>query len=199
LEKTYAVSLLVEDKAGRRRMVSSQISVGDTTIADVTVDDFDADLFGRWEGEHPSIVLGNNRRTPDIFTGPGIHRDVVMKGKKIAARAKFVPNLPRAGRYEICLGFRPAKDQATNVPIVIHTAEGVKRVTLNERTSDTPFPFVPLGEFKFAAGEHSYLKPMAISRLTVCDGCGSENRTCVRPIGLARSEPSSHSPRVQRP
>jgi hypothetical protein len=158
LEKTYAVSLLVEDKAGRRRMVSSQISVGDATIADVTVDDFDADLFGRWEGEHPSIVLGNNRRTPDIFTGPGIHRDVVMKGKKIAARAKFVPNLPRAGRYEICLGFRPAKDQATNVPIVIHTAEGVKRVTLNERTSDTPFPFVPLGEFKFAAGEHSYLE-----------------------------------------
>lgn len=38
------------------------------------------------------------------------------------------------------------------MPLVIRCAEGVKRVTVDERKETTPFNFTPVGEFKFHAG-----------------------------------------------
>lgn len=158
LDKVYSVSLLVQDKEGRRRLVSAELPVGLAIASDVTMDDFDADLFGRWEGTYPKMILGSGVRTPDIFIGPGIHTDTVRNDKRVAARARFQANLPRAGRYQVCLAFRPAKNQATSVPVVIQHAGGKARLTANQRAEMTPFPFVPLGEFHFKAGDGGFVE-----------------------------------------
>ena len=158
LDKTYSVSLLAIDGAGRRRLVTAEVPVGAAAARDVTVDDFDAELFGRWDGTFPELIAGLPLRSSDIFLGPGIQRDVTRAGKKAPARARFQPDLPRAGRYEVCLGFRPAKNQATNVPVTIRHADGTAKLTVDERTERTPFAFVSLGAFRCKAGESGFVE-----------------------------------------
>jgi hypothetical protein len=158
LDKVYPVSLLVEDSAGLRRIVRAELPVGLATEHDVTMDEFDADLFGRWDGAYPEIVLASGVRVPDVFYGPGVNFDSVRNGKKVAARARFQPTIPRTGRYEVCLGFRAVRKQATNVPITIRHAGGSAKQKVDQRKEATPFPFVSLGEFKFRAGDSGFVE-----------------------------------------
>ena len=158
LEKTYTVSALITDATGRRRLLTTELPVGTAVARDVTVDDFDAEDFGRWDGTFPDYIPGLPLRYSDIFLGPGIHRDVTRKGTKSPARIRFQPTLPRAGKYQICLGFRPAKNQATNVPVTIRHASGTAKLTVNERDETTPFNFTPVGEFTFKAGDSGFVE-----------------------------------------
>lgn len=158
LEKIYNVSLLVEDAAGRRRLVGAEVPVGRAIGRDITLDDFEADLFGAWNGTHPDLIRKAGERLPDVFYGPGIHRDVVRKGKVSAARARFQPTFAKEGRYLVCLGFRAARDQATNTPLTIRHAAGTKKLTVDQRKETTPFNLVPLGEFRFRAGDAGFVE-----------------------------------------
>mgnify|MGYP003606728260 CR=1 FL=1 len=158
LDKRYSVSLIVEDQKGRRRMVSAEVPVGAAQGQDVTMDDFDADLFGNWQGCYPEIVRPDRTRMPDVFLGPGMQRDSVRRGQVSPARARFQPALPREGRYQICLCFRPANNYATSVPVTIRHAEGTAKVTVDQRKETTPFPFVALGEFRFKAGDAGFVE-----------------------------------------
>ena len=76
----------------------------------------------------------------------------------MVARVRFQPKLPLAGRYQVCLGFRPGKRQATNVPVLIKHAGGNARQTVDERNEVTPFAFVPVGEFRFRAGDAGFVE-----------------------------------------
>ena len=158
LEKIYTVSALVTDGTGRKRLLTAEVPVGTAAARDVTMDDFDADLAGRWDGTFPEYIPGLPLRYSDIFTGPGIHRDVARKGQKSPARARFQPSLPRAGKFQVCIGFRPAKNQATNVPVTIRHAGGTAKLTVNEREETTPFNFTPVGEFSFKAGDSGFVE-----------------------------------------
>jgi len=158
LDKTYQVSLLVEDEAGRRRLVSAEVPVGTAANRDVTIDDYDYEAVytGSWDGDWPKLDL--KARTPDVFVGPATHFDTARKDDPRNAKARFQPNLPKAGRYLVCIGYRPSPRQATNVPVtIVHGGETTKK-TLNEKVSDTPFPWTPLGEFHFPAGDKSYVE-----------------------------------------
>jgi hypothetical protein len=157
LDKTYSVSLLVTDAAGRRRLVTAEVPVGTAAARDVTLDDMDAELSGRWNGTIPDYLLTKPLRYSDVFTGPGIHRDVVRLGQVAPARARFQPTIPQTGRYQLCLGFRPAKSQATNVPLTVRHAEGTAKLTVDQRTERPPFNFVSVGEFKFNAGSGGFV------------------------------------------
>ena len=152
LEKVHTISLLVTDEAGRKRLLSAEVPVGSTEARDITVDEFDAEMSGRWNGTLPDYVVAKPLRYSDVFTGPGTHRDVVTKGKVGPVRIHFQPTLPRTGRYQVCIGFRPSKAQATNTPITIKHAAGTAKLALDQRTETTPFAFVPVGEFSFKAG-----------------------------------------------
>jgi len=158
MEKVHTVSAVVEDQVGRRRLLTASVPVGAALLRDVTMDDFDAALFGRWDGTFPDYLPGPSLRYSDIFLGPGIQRDVIRNGRKAPARARFQPTLPATGRYEVCLGCRPSKRQATNVPITIRGAEGAKKLTADERTETTPLNFVSLGEFRFKAGDSGFVE-----------------------------------------
>ena len=149
--RSTRVSAVLTDSAGRRRLLSLAVPVGAAVARDVTVDDFDAELAGRWDGTIPDYLPGLPLRYSDVFLGPGIHKDTARQGMKAPARALFKPALA-AGRYQVCLGFRPTRGGATNVPVTIRHAGGVTKVTVNEREVAGSFNFHPLGEFTFAAG-----------------------------------------------
>jgi len=157
LEKVHTISLLITDEAGRKRLLTAEVPVGSTEARDITMDEFDAEMSGRWNGTLPDYVITKPLRFSDVFTGSGTHRDVVTKGKVGPVRIHFQPTLPRTGRYQVCIGFRPSKAQATNTPITIKHATGTAKLTLDQRTETTPFNFVPIGEFTFKAGVSSFV------------------------------------------
>ena len=157
-EKVYTVSLLVTDKVGRKRLLTTEIPVGAADARDVTMDDFEADEFGRWDGAYPDNVTGPPLLFSDVFLGPGIHRDVVRNGKKAPARLRFQPTIPRTGRYQLCLGFLPSKTNATNVPVLVKHAGGNTKLKVDERKSGTEFIFSPIGEFTFKAGDTGFVE-----------------------------------------
>ena len=157
IDKTHTVSLLAEDEAGRRRLVSAVVPPGGKGF-DVTMDEFDADLPGKWKGAYPEIPLAGGKRTPDVFYGAGSQQDVVVQGQKAPARARFTASVAVSGRYRVCVGFRPAKVQATNVPVTIRHLGGTTRVRLNQRDGESPFPWTAVGDFAFAAGEKAELE-----------------------------------------
>jgi hypothetical protein len=157
-EKVYSISLLVVDAKGRRRLLTAELPVGSAVARDVTMDDFDAELSGRWEGSKPDYLPGLPLRYSDVYFGPGIQRDARSKGKVGAVRARFQPVLERTGRYRVCLGFRPSKAQATNTPVLVKHARGNTKVVVDQRQESTPFNWVPLGEFAFKAGDSGFVE-----------------------------------------
>jgi hypothetical protein len=200
LEKVHTVCLLATDAVGRRRLVTAEVPVGTASAHDVTVDDFDAELTGRWDGTLPDYLVTKPLRYSDIFTGPGIHRDVIRQGQVLPARARFQPEIPHAGRYQVCLGFRPSKSQATNVPVTIGHAGGTAKLTVNQRHEATPFNFVPIGEFAFAAGDAGFVEVTnagANGRVAM-DGVrwvwlGSVETPSSRPAKVTTIEPGSNA------
>lgn len=157
-DKVYAVSLLVADENGRRRLLTAEVPVGTAAARDVTVDDFDATLAGRWNGTQPDNLRELPVRYADVHLGPGIHRDVLTKGKVSPARARFQPTIEQAGRYLVCLGFRPSKGQATNTPVLVKHAGGNTKVTVDQRRETTPFNWTPIGEYRFRAGDGGFVE-----------------------------------------
>lgn len=147
--KIHTVSLLVEDEDGRRRLVSTEVPVAKPEHTDVTMDEFDAELTGAWKGAYPLMIRRPGERLPDVFIGPGSHRDTVRRGEKAAVAAEFSTTLKKAGRYRVCLAFRPAKDQSTVTPVMISHVDGKIELKIDQQKETTPFPFVSLGEFRF--------------------------------------------------
>jgi hypothetical protein len=158
LDKVYSVSLLAEDAKGRRRLASARVPVGAALAEDVTLDDFDADLFGNWQGCYPEVIRPGHTRAPDVFVGPGMQRDAARAGKVPPARARFQPALPRGGRYRVCVCFRPAPGQTTKAPVTVRHAAGVAKLDVNQREEATPFPFVAAGDYRFKAGDEGYVE-----------------------------------------
>jgi hypothetical protein len=141
------VSLVAEDSAGRRVLATAPIPVGRVLDRDVTMDDMEAELSGRWA---PYV--------PDVYTGPFAYRDVVLRGKTMPARARFHPDVPRTGRYEVCLGFRTAAGQSRAVAVRIRHASGLARLKVDQRTGESPFPFVALGAYRFSSAQESWVE-----------------------------------------
>jgi PKD repeat protein len=138
---TYGVGLLLADEKGQRSEAAYRpVTVGAGGPADVVVDDYQATCAGHWmaSASVPGAVGLSYR-----------HDRNVNKGMQ---QARFRPNLPTAGRWLVCVSYAPHSNRASNVPYTIFHRGGETVVTLDQRTKDTPFPFVPLGEFEFAAG-----------------------------------------------
>ena len=157
-EKRYSVGVLVEDQQHRRYLAHAEVPVGRALGRDVTMDDFDADLFGDWMATYPERRCPDGTRVPDVFVGPGMQRDGVRNGRIRAVRARFQPELPQAGRYQVCLCFRPSPAQATRVPVTIRHAGGVTKVDVDQRTETTPFPFYVVGDYAFKQGDSGFVE-----------------------------------------
>jgi hypothetical protein len=69
------------------------------------------------------------------------------------SRAEFTTTLPKSGRYRVAVAYATVGNRATNTPVQIAHADGTATVTVNQRKKDSPFAFVPVGDYRFKAGE----------------------------------------------
>ena len=107
----------------------------------IVLDDVNAKLVGKWK---------HSVHTPPFVGASYIHDMKEAKGKKSAT---FVPNFPRAGRYQVRISHNSNVRRANGVPITIRHADGETVVKVNE---GEPAPirklFRPLGTFRFKQG-----------------------------------------------
>jgi FAD dependent oxidoreductase len=117
-----------------------------TKLAGIVVDDAQATKTGEWK---TSTALGP-------FVGAGyLHDDDAEKGRR---RARFVPKLPRAGRYEVRLFATPNANRASNTPVVIHAADGERTVRVDQRQATPDGSPRALGVFTFDAGDSGWVE-----------------------------------------
>jgi hypothetical protein len=111
-----------------------------TKLVGVVVDNAQATLTGKWK---PSTSV------PPFVDAGYIHDDNTAKGER---QVRFATKLPKAGEYEVRLSYCAGGSRATNVPVEIHFAGGMKTVTVNQRKSPPGgAPFLSLGKFRFEA------------------------------------------------
>jgi hypothetical protein len=67
--------------------------------------------------------------------------------------ARFVPNLPKAGKYEVRFAYSADENRASKVLVQVNTAEGPLTLLVNEKKEQGPHaPFVSLGVFSLPEG-----------------------------------------------
>jgi hypothetical protein len=115
--------------------------IDSSRLAGVVVDNLAAEVHGAWkESNYSTNFVDRNY----------LHDGDSEKGRK---SARFVPNLPRDGIYEVMVSYTPRANRATNVPVTISGKAGPKTVYVNQTLSPTVDKvFTPVGKFAFAAG-----------------------------------------------
>ena len=118
-----------------------------SNLPGIVVDDLDAERrgFDRGSSAHP------------VYVDAGYHHD--NNANKGGETARFVPDLPAAGRYQVRIAYPHNANRATNVPVVIRHADGETRLTLNQRRKPALDDlFEPVGEFRFEAGRRGQVE-----------------------------------------
>ncbi|MDO4569735.1 MAG: FAD-dependent oxidoreductase [Planctomycetia bacterium] len=108
----------------------------------IICDETEATLEGEW--------ISASFSTPRVGNAY-IHNDATGAGKK---SVRYELPIQKAGTYEVRISYSPHENRATNVPIEIHAKDGVKVVTLNQKTRpNADGLFATLGTFEFAPGK----------------------------------------------
>ncbi|MFA6560887.1 MAG: FAD-dependent oxidoreductase [Verrucomicrobiia bacterium] len=124
----------------------SAVALDASKLAGIVVDDTQAVITGEWAGG----------ASAGPFVGDGyIHDGNEDKGQK---RVRYTPKLLKAGRYEVRIIHSPLANRATNVPVVIHAADGEKTVTVNQRQPLKGGQPLKLGVFRFDAGATGWVE-----------------------------------------
>ena len=104
----------------------------------IVIDDRAAKLTGRWKSSSA------NRMYVD---GGYQHNDNESPGKKSAIFETALPS----GAYEVRISYPPNGNRASNVPVIVVTANGEQRATMNQRSAPAiDGLFHSLGRFEFA-------------------------------------------------
>ena len=108
------------------------------SLSGVVVDDSQARKVGEWmDSKYSGKYIGDGY-IHDIDKG---------KGEKTLT---FLPELPRAGKYEVRFAYTPGGSRSPAVPVTIFSADGEKTVRVNEREAPPILGrFVSLGQYKF--------------------------------------------------
>jgi hypothetical protein len=127
--------------------MSAKVSVSKEKLGGIVVDD--------QECERTGFTSEGHSLTPYINTGY-LHDDNSQKGTQ---KARFTPNLPKSGMYRVSMSYSINRNRATNVPVTIHTADGDKKVIVNQQLKPTiDGVLFPLGVFRFEAGKSGYVE-----------------------------------------
>jgi len=120
---------------------AASVGLDGAKLPGVVLDNTTAQLTGTWKD--------STHTAP--FVGAGyIHDDNSDKGNR---SVRFQPNLAEAGEYEVRISYSIGSSRATNVPVEIHTTDGVKTLTVNQRVRPSGGVFYSLGRFRLPAGE----------------------------------------------
>lgn len=108
-----------------------------SSLPGVVVDDDAAKLTGAWSA---GTSIG-----PWVGSGYLHDGDVDKEGKKAVYSATLKP-----GRYEVRLSYSPHSNRASNVPVIIRSADGEQRKTVNQKSPPKiDKTFVSLGAYRF--------------------------------------------------
>ena len=115
--------------------------VSSSELGGIVLDNSMAQLVGSWKESTYATNFIDKNYLQDGNTG---------KGQK---SARFVPDLPQTGRYEVQFAYVPRRNRARNVPVTVHAANAARTVLIDQTESPTiDGLFVSLGTFEFAAG-----------------------------------------------
>ena len=74
-------------------------------------------------------------------------------------RARFQPDIPKTDRYKVSIAYTALGNRATNVPVLVHHADGSNTITVNQQkqppVNDLLFP---LGIFRFEKGKSGFVE-----------------------------------------
>jgi hypothetical protein len=115
----------------------SAIGIEPKTLPGIVVDDAHAKLSGKWGSGAALEHVGM--------------RYLYTSGKARAS-ARFEFNVKTTGNYEVRLAYQSHENRASNASVTVHSADGPKTVTVNQRAEPPIKPiFVSLGVFRFEA------------------------------------------------
>ncbi|HIQ23047.1 MAG TPA: FAD-dependent oxidoreductase [Planctomycetes bacterium] len=111
------------------------------SLSGIVVDDVDASASGPWtEGAGVKGYIGYGYRYAQPDSG---------------AKLRFQLKLPRAGRYELRLAYRPHPNRGTHVPVTVLAGDREKKSLRINMRQEPPLAegFLSLGVFSFEAGQ----------------------------------------------
>ncbi len=118
-----------------------------STLAGIVIDDDQAELKG----------FGSVSTSTPGFVGEGYRHD--GNDGKGTQSAKFIPDLPKAGRYRVALSYGPNPNRAGNVSIRIRHADGESTLTVNQKAAPSgDKPFHTIGTFDFRSGREGWVE-----------------------------------------
>ena len=134
-------ALEADREKARRQKMEFPGNIDSGRLRGIVVDNLAAEITGHWRES-----TGTTNFVDRNYLADGN----AEKGKK---SIRFVPNLPKAGLYEVLISYPPLWNRATNVPVTIEFAEG----SITKRVDQTQAPtvdyiFTSLGRYRFAAG-----------------------------------------------
>ncbi len=157
-----AAVLAIDDKTDVQKIDFAKLK--ERLVADKQVLEFSAPpkLGAVDPGKLPGVVVddgaaelkGFSSTSASIgpFVGAGYRHDGnADRGKQ---SAKFVADIPAAGKYEVRLAYTANPNRATNVPVTVTHAGGTTPVVVNQKKAP-PIEklWVSLGSFEFAKGK----------------------------------------------
>lgn len=119
-------------------------AVSKAKLEGIVLDDSDAQLTG----------FGSHGATSTPFIGEDYaHDGNTEKGRQ---RAVFKTKLPESGKYEVRVAYTAMKNRASNVPVIIHSAEGEKTVKVDQRKAPPIEGLLfPVGVYQFSADKEA--------------------------------------------
>ncbi len=113
----------------------------------IVVDDHDAQRIG----------FDRNSSAAASYVDSGYHHD--DNDSKGNQTARFIPDLPKAGRYQVFVASPANNNRADNVPVIIRHAEGETKVTINQRKKGKVRDLLePVGTYRFEKGKAGYVE-----------------------------------------
>jgi len=119
--------------------------VAASELPGIVVDSAQAKAIGEWKHSQFS----------KHYVGDGyLHDDLRGKGEKTLT---FIPELKKAGRYEVRFAYQHGTSRATNVPVTVFHADGETTIHVNEQEAPVlDGRFVSLGQFRFEGNGFGY-------------------------------------------
>lgn len=123
------------------------VSITKEKLGGIVVDDTEAELTG---------FTSEGHTTPG-FVGQGYRHDGdTAKGEQ---KARFIPDLPAAGKYRVAITYTALANRADKVPVIIHSADGETTVIVDQKKkAPEKDVLLPLGTFSFEKGKAGWVE-----------------------------------------
>lgn len=139
-------------------------------LADGQVLDFESppmpDVASVTKAKLGGIVVDDNEATLTGFdsighTTPGFveqgYRHDGNAGKGMQ-RARFQPDIPKTGKYKVSITYGALANRATNVPVLIHHADGSNTVVVDQKEAHGEWHLVPARHLPLREGQERFCR-----------------------------------------